>query len=206
MVPDGKWGRLHAPLHLLLVISRTTWQNRPLLAESKRRLLVKKSLWFFCGEENYVPAGSFEGRNVIYGLLLSAAHARYGAPGERSPRWWSHAARAEPELTADLDTSGCPAASSCPRNECAIKRKLTAACPYRCEKPRGMSSGVWMFMGKERSIGIRAMPCTEFPQTNQRWVFGFTSSSFYRKAAFRHNRKSSKNQGQNYRKTKRTFM
>lgn len=94
MVPDGKWGQLRAPLHLLLVISRTTWQNCLLLAESKRRIVVKKHLWFFCREQNYVPAGSFEDRNVVHGLLLvqltpGMEHRKSADPGGGSvkPMW-----------------------------------------------------------------------------------------------------------------------
>lgn len=94
MVPDGEWGRFHALLHLLLVISRTTWQNCLLLAQSKKWILVKKYLCFFCREQNSTPAGSFEGSNAMYGLPLSPAHARCGAAGEHSPLWWSRAAHA----------------------------------------------------------------------------------------------------------------
>lgn len=89
---------------------------------------------------------------------------------------------------------------------CGIKRKITAACPYRHEKPQGMSCGIPVLTGKERSIRVRVMLCTEFPQTNQRLVFGFIPRSIWRKAAFRCKQKSSKNQSQNYRKTKRTLM
>lgn len=63
-----------------------------------------------------------------------------------------------------------------------------------------MGCGVQTLTGKEKSIGVGALPCTEFLWPNPRWVLGFPSSSFYRKAASRHDQKSSKNQGQNCRK------
>lgn len=85
-------------------------------------------------------------------------HRESAAPGDGS-------VRSQSWQQTLLSEGGCPAASSSPRNACAIKRKLTAACPYRREKPRGMGCGVRALTGKERSIRVRAMSRTEFPQT-----------------------------------------
>lgn len=79
---------------------------------------------------------------------------------EGRPSRWFHEAHVEPEGTADLGKDG-PAASAFPRRVCGTKRKLTAACLQRREKPREMGRGVQMLTGKEGSVEIGAMPCTE---------------------------------------------
>lgn len=76
--------------------------------------------------------------------------------------------------------------------------------PPDCVNLLGMGCEAGILLGKEESAGVRAMSLTE-PPAQPELMFGFTPSSFYTKAAFRHKGKSSKNQGQNKRKTKRTW-
>lgn len=56
--------------------------------------MAKKGLWFFCREQNYVPAGSFEDRNVVPALLLvqltpGVEHRKRADPagGSMKPTW-----------------------------------------------------------------------------------------------------------------------
>lgn len=65
-----------------------------------------------------------------------------------------------------------------PLEMCVTHRKLTAAHPYSHEKPQGMSSGIQMLTGKERSIGVRAMLCAEFPRLMKAWCLASFLGAF----------------------------
>lgn len=71
--------------------------------------------------------------------------------------------------------------------------------------PLGMGYGVGILLDKAESAGVGAVSPTE-PPAQPEVMFGLAPSSFYTKADFSHKGKSSKDQGQNKRKTKRIWM